>query len=47
MLDRARLHTGIPRHERAARSSFVELSRSEEALVPSRRGRSVGRVKSA
>jgi D-alanine-D-alanine ligase len=46
ILDRARLHTGVPRHERAAQSSFVQLS-ADEALVPSRRGRSAGRVKSA
>jgi D-alanine-D-alanine ligase len=45
ILDGARLHTGVPRRERAARSSFVRLS-ADEALVPSRRGSS-GRVKSA
>jgi D-alanine-D-alanine ligase len=45
ILDGARLHTGVPRRERAAQSSFVRLT-ADEALVPSRRGSS-GRVKSA
>jgi D-alanine-D-alanine ligase len=46
IVDRARLHTGLPRHERAARSSFVEIAGTEEAAVPSRR-RSARRAKSA
>jgi D-alanine-D-alanine ligase len=46
ILDRARLHTGVPRRERAVPSSFVQLS-ADETLVPSRRGRSAGRVRSA
>jgi D-alanine-D-alanine ligase len=48
ILDRARLHTGVPRHERAAQSSFVELASGvEEVAVPSRRARSAGRARSA
>ena len=48
ILERARLHTGVPRHERAAQSSFVSLTPGAEEVVvaPSRSKRS-NRARSA
>jgi D-alanine-D-alanine ligase len=48
ILDRARLHTGVPRNERAGQASFVDFTAGEEIEVaPARRGRSASRVQSA
>jgi D-alanine-D-alanine ligase len=46
ILERARLHTGVPRHERAAQSSFVTLAPEAEVAAPARSRRSA-RAKSA
>jgi len=48
ILERARLHTGVPRHERSAQASYLELSGEDAALeaVPARARRSA-RARSA
>jgi len=49
ILERARLHTGVPRSDRAGQASYVDVAEGEEAITvaASRRGRSSARRKSA
>src|SRR6185436_18892460 len=37
ILERAQLHTGVPRHAREQQSSFIELSPAAEVAVPAKR----------
>jgi D-alanine-D-alanine ligase len=46
ILERARLHTGVPRHERAAAASFVEIAPLAAEVVPALR-KGAARARSA